>query len=83
MAYFTSIPFETSIMYIGPTFFCIGITYLIRVKQSIQINKILYIILGTCIAFFVWMISIPIQNGLIVKGYNEYAVTIVFLVRVI
>ena len=62
------------------TLFFIGIAYLIRVKQSIQINKILYIILGNCISFFIWMISIPIQNGLIAQGYNEYAVTIVFLV---
>ena len=80
MPYFTSIPFETSIFYMIITLIGLGIAYLVRVKQSIQINKMLYIILGICIAFPIWMISIPIQNRLYAQGYNDWLIFIVGLV---
>ena len=80
MPYFTNIPLETSIMYMVITLIALGIAYLVRIKQSTQINKILYIILGICIAFPIWMISIPIQNRLYVQGYNDWLIFIVGLV---
>ena len=80
MPFFTSIPFETSIMYMILTLGFLGLAYLGRVKQSLHLNRIMYILLGVFIGGVSWVVSLPFLNGLIVQGIDESTVTIVSLV---
>ena len=80
MPFITSIPFETSIMYMILTLGFLGLAYLGRVKQSLHLNRIMYILLGVFIGGVSWVVSLPFLNGLIVQGIDESTVTIVSLV---
>ena len=80
MPFFTSIPFKISVMYMVISIVSLSFAYLGRVKQSIHLNRIMYILLGVCIGGFIWVASIPFLNSFIAQGYDELAVTVVSLV---
>jgi ABC-type uncharacterized transport system permease subunit len=55
--FFLRVPLERTVGGVALTFFCIGISYYIRIKPSRRVNRGLYILLGISpIGFVLWVV---------------------------
>jgi MFS family permease len=76
---FMQFPFEKAVTYMAIALIAEGIAYYGRVKQSISLNRIMYILLGTFIGGVFWIVSAFFLSRIFTQGFSEDAAIIVSL----
>jgi hypothetical protein len=80
LPFFVHFPLEKAVTYIALTLIVEGIAYYGRVKQSIGLNRIMYILLGVFIGGVIWIISAFFLSRIFTQGPNEDVAIVVSLV---
>jgi VIT1/CCC1 family predicted Fe2+/Mn2+ transporter len=76
---FTHFPLEKAATYLALALIAEGIAYYGRVKQSITLNRIMYILLGVFIGGVLWIISAFFLSRIFTQGPNEDVAIVVSL----
>lgn len=77
--FFMHVSFEKAATYLILALIAEGIAYYGRVRPSISLNRIMYILLGAPIGFVLWIISAAFLSGIYAQGPSEDVAIIVSL----
>lgn len=78
--FFSQIPLERAVIYLVIALVAEGIAYYGRVRPSISLNRVMYILLGAPIGFVLWFISMLFLSRIYTQGRSEDVAIIVSLV---